>query len=427
MKMNEEFLYYLWSLRLLNGDLQTTQGQTVKIIHPGERNTDSGPDFYNARVKIGDTEWAGNVEMHSIASDWLKHNHQLDHAYDSVILHVVDEADMQISNSYNELIPTLSIKGHYPEGVYFRYKKLIAGRDWIPCAGNIKEVSDLVVFNWLDRILIERLERKSDFIESVLNESNHHWEEAFYISLARSFGFNTNSQPFEQLARTLSTSVLNKHKDNVFQIEALLFGQAGLLNPRLNDDYCQALGKEFNFLAAKYKLNPVKSWAWKFMRMRPVNFPTIRIAQFAQLISNSGHLLSKVLEINKIEKLQLLFNVDVNDYWLTHYTFGKVSKSKSKNLGSAAFDLILINTIVPFLFVYGRHHSDQEIVDRALLFLQQTKAETNGIIKRWAATGVKASHAGQSQALLFLKNEYCTKINCLNCSIGNFILKPNIE
>lgn len=422
--MNEEFLYYLWSLKLLQGDLTTIDGQSVKIINPGIRNEDSGPDFFNARIKIDDTEWAGNVEMHTSSSEWLKHGHQHDKAYDAVILHVVDNADIQIVNSHGEEIPTLSIRGFYPEGIYYRYKKLTSSRDWIPCAGNIKEVNDLVVYNWLERVLVERLERKADFIEEILKESENHWEEAFYISLARSFGFNTNSQPFEQLARTLPSIVLNKHKDNLFQIEALLFGQAGLLNPKLQDEYSLALLNEFNFLSKKYNLVPVKSWAWKFMRMRPVNFPTIRIAQFAQLIINSGHLLSKIIEITKLEKLKELFDIHVDGYWKTHYTFGNISKDKGKSLGSDAFDLLLINTIIPFLYVYGKRNSNQELIDRALLFLQQTKAESNGIIRRWSSSGIKSNNAGHSQALLTLKNEYCTNIKCLECAIGNSILRP---
>ena len=330
---------------------------------------------------------------------------------------------MSIENHHGEVIPTFSVRGHYPESVYYRYRTLVSGRDWIPCAGMIREVSDLVIYNWIDRVLIERLERKTAYFEEILSETRGNWEETFYIILARSFGFNTNSQPFEMLARSVPLSILAKHKDNLFQLEALLFGQAGLLNERLKDDYSEKLFAEYEFLRKKYSLENVKSYTWKFMRMRPVNFPTIRIAEFAQLIFQSRHLLSSLLEIDKLEQLKSFFDVGVSDYWQTHYTFGNESKKKNKSLGKASFDLILINTIVPFLFVYGRHNDNEAFVKRALLFLQQTKPENNGIIRRWSVTGIPAVNAAQSQALLTLKNEYCNQIRCLNCAIGNSILK----
>ncbi|OIO99998.1 MAG: hypothetical protein AUJ98_09510 [Bacteroidetes bacterium CG2_30_33_31] len=423
MKMTEEFIYYLWKMNLLYGELFSTDGQPISIINSGIRNEDSGPDFFNARLKIGDTEWAGNVEMHTTASDWLRHGHNDDRAYDSVILHVVYECDTEITNKNSELIPCLVIKGHYDESLYFKYRNLVSGRDWIACASNIAQVGDIHIFNFLDRILIDRLERKTAAFEKILEETNGNWEDTFYITLARNFGFNTNSQPFEMLARALPLAILTKHKEDVFQMEALLFGQAGLLNDRLDDDYSKKLVKEYSFLRKKYGLENVKAYAWKFMRMRPVNFPTIRISQFAQLIHKSNHLLSKILEIDKLENLKSYFEVEVSEYWLTHFTFGPKSKSRSKSLGEDSFNLILINTIVPFLFVYGKHHDNQFFIDRAILFLQQTRAESNGIVRRWAATGVKATNASNSQALLSLKNDYCDNILCLNCAIGNSILR----
>ena len=423
MKMPEEFLYYIWSLKLLKIPLQTTDGQDIVIIDVGKQNRDSGPDFFNARVRIGDTEWAGNVEMHIKASDWLLHGHEKDKSYDSVILHVVLDADMEVINRHGEVIPTFSVRGRYPESIFFRYRALISGREWIPCASNIKEVSDVVIFNWIDRILVERLERKITDFEEILSDTNGNWEETFYITLARNFGFKTNSPPFEMLARSLPLNILAKHKDNLFQLESLLYGQAGLLNERLKDSYCQSLLSEYNFLSKKYNLDPVKAYAWKFMRMRPVNFPTIRIAEFAQLIHKSSHLLSSLLEIDKLQHLKKFFELEVSEYWRTHYTFGNPTKEKKKSFGDKSFDLILINTIVPFLFVYGKRHDNEVFVNRALLFLQQTKPENNGIIRRWSSTGISAVNAAQSQALLTLKNEYCDSIRCLDCAIGNSILK----
>ena len=421
--MTEEFIYYLWRLNHWEGEMVTTQGEVLKVISPGERNDDSGPDFFNARIKIGRVEWAGNVEMHVKASDWLRHGHSGDEAYDSVVLHVVYDCDTDITNRAGEVIPCFSVKGLYDESLFYRYRKLIGSREWIPCAGNIGRVSDLVIYSTLERMVVERLERKTAYFEKILNGTENNWEETFYISLARNFGFKTNAQPFEQLARSLPLKILAKHQDNRLQLEALLFGQAGLLNRQLHDDYNQKLLMEYAFLAKKYGLEKGKAYAWKFMRMRPVNFPTIRISQFAALIHKSHHLLSQLVETEKLADLSSFFDVAVSEYWETHYTFGVPSDKKKKSLGRNSFELLLINTIVPFLFVYGRHQGREELTERALLFLQQTKAENNGIIKRWAAAGVRAANAAQSQALLTLKEDYCSMIRCLHCPIGHNLIK----
>ncbi len=422
--MNEEFIYYIWQFKLFTSELLTTNGLPVKIISSGILNNDSGPDFFNARLKIGDEEWAGNVEMHTKSSDWLKHGHESDAAYDNVILHVVFEHDIDVRNSKGEILPCLELKGKIDEAIYYRYRKLVSDRSWIPCAGQISGIDDLLIFNWLDRMLVERLERKTEIIENYLNETSNDWETAFYIALARSFGFNTNSQPFEQLARSLPISVLAKNKDDAFKLEALFFGQAGLLNERLNDDYVKSLHKEYGFLAKKYELQKVQAYNWKFAKMRPINFPTIRIAQFASLIYKSSHLLSKVLEIKRLGELSKLFDVDVSNYWLDHYTFGKKSTAKSKSLGQSAFNIILINTIAPFLFVYGKRTGNEDVMDRAILFLSETPAETNSVISRWKETGINATNAARSQALLTLKNDYCNQIRCLDCAIGNRLIRP---
>jgi hypothetical protein len=422
MRMPEEFIHYLWSHKLFRGELKTSQDEEIKVLKTGIHNKDSGPDFFNARLIIGETEWAGNVEIHTRASDWFKHNHQKDAAYDSVILHVVYEDDAEVYNQHGELIPVLCVKGLYPEEIYFRYKQLVGARDWIPCAQLINKVSDLTIFSWLDRVLVNRLERKTEHFEWILDVNTHHWEESFYILLARGFGFNTNADPFEQLARSTPLSIVNRHRNDVFQLEALMFGQAGLLNSNLKDPYNQRLLDEYSFLAKKYNLEAAQSWNWKFMRMRPVNFPTIRIAQFSQLLASTGHLLSRILEIEKLSDLRTLFEVSVSSYWLDHYTFGKSSKKSSKSLGQTAFDLLLINTIVPFLFVYGKHNGQEHISERALFYLHQTKPESNGTVRRWSEMGIKALHAGHSQAMLTLKNDYCNQIQCLECAIGASIL-----
>jgi hypothetical protein len=420
--VNEDFLYYIWQYRLINRDIKTTNSEPIILIDMGERNEGSGPDFFNARIKIGETEWAGNVEMHSKSSDWIRHGHEKDANYDSVILHVVYECDMMIRNATNEEIPCLELKGKIDEKLYFRYRNLIASREWIACAPQLNDVPDLILYSWLDRLLAERLERKTDYIEDFLKSSNGNWETAFYYALARNFGFNVNAEPFEQLARSIPLEVLAKNRDSLFKIEALLFGQSGMLNTRLKDDYSQGLIKEYDFLKKKYQLEPIAGFQWKFMRMRPGNFPSIRIAQFALLIFKSTHLLSKIVKTEKLTQLKEFFQLEASEYWKEHYSFGKKSKSKTKRMGESSFDLILINTLVPFLFVYANHQQDGELRERALNFLSQTKSEQNSIVKRFKETGITANNAAQSQALLTLRNDYCKYLKCLNCAIGSHLI-----
>jgi len=421
--MTEDFLYYLWQYRLINRDLKTTQGEAVTLIDMGQRNEGSGPDFFNARIKIADTEWAGNVEMHTKASDWMRHGHENDANYDSVILHVVYECDMMIRNATDEEIPCLELKGRIDEKLYFRYRSLIASREWIACAPQLNAVPDLILYSWLDRLLAERLERKSDYIEDFLTASKGNWETAFYYALARNFGFKVNAEPFEQLARSIPLEVLAKNRDSLFKIEALLFGQSGMLNSRLKDAYSQRLIAEYSFLQKKYQLEPIAGYQWKFMRLRPGNFPSIRIAQFAQLIYKSTHLLSKIVATEKLSTLKDFFELEASKYWDEHYSFGKKSKKKTKKMGVSSFDLILINTLVPFLFVYANHQKNEELRERALNFISQTKAEQNSIIKRFKETGITANNAAQSQALLTLKNDYCKYLKCLDCAIGNRLIR----
>ena len=421
--MNEDFLYYLWQFKLFDGDVETVSGESIRLIDMGQRNDDSGPDFFNARIKIGNTEWAGNVEMHTKSSDWIKHNHQKDTNYDSVILHVVYDCDMLIKNATNEEIPCLELKGKIDEKLYFRYRNLIASRDWIACSPQLNEVPDLILYSWLDRLLAERLERKSEYIEGFLQSSKGNWETAFYYALARNFGFNVNGDPFEQLARSIPLEVLAKNRDSLFKIEALIFGQSGMLNARLKDDYSQKLIKEYEFLKKKYQLEPIAGYQWKFMRLRPGNFPSVRIAQFAQLIFKSTHLLSKIVKTEKLSQLKEFFSLEASEYWDLHYSFGKKSKAKVKRMGESSFDLILINTLVPFLFVYSNHQQNSELRERALSFMNQTKAEQNSIVKRFKETGITANNAAQSQALLTLKNDYCKYLKCLDCAVGNRLIR----
>lgn len=396
--MNEEFLWYIWKFRLFDNDsLQTTQGEKIQILKVGEHNINSGPDFFNARIKVGNTEWAGNVEVHTHASDWHKHKHSKDIAYDNVILHTVYEADGKILRANGSEIPTLELKTRIPRSIYERYLNFKSNSYRIPCEKQITTVHKFIINNWLVRLTIERLERKAESIKEVLNRNKNNWEESFYQLLARSFGQKINSDPFEMLAKYLPISVLAKHKNSLLQLEALLFGVAGLLENDFKDEYPNLLKKEFKFLKSKFRLESLNSSVWKFMRLHPPNFPTIRIAQFANLIYNSSHLFSKVVEANTLQQLTLLVGAEAGAYWDTHYRFDAPSSQRKKTLGETSVNTILINTIVPFLFVYGKEKAEEKYSTRALSFLEEMKPEGNAIISGWSAIGitpVNAHHTG---------------------------------
>lgn len=417
----ESILHYIWQHRLFNAQhLQTTKGEKVEVLDVGKYNTDAGPDFFNAKIKISDTIWAGNVEIHTRSTDWVKHNHHEDKAYDSVILHVVKVADAEVIRLDGEYIPQLELI--YSETIEQNFEELIRQQKWIPCVDKIKNVPSFFIQDWKNALLTERLEQKMQSIHELLNVNNQHWEEAFYVVLARNFGFGTNSQAFENLAKVTPLSVLGKHKDNLFQLEAILFGQAGLLDSSSIDGYSNELLKEYNFLAAKFALHPIDNVQWKLLRLRPDNFPHVRIAQFAYLIHSSSKLFSKIVDKPEVEYLQSLFVCKPSEYWRSHYLFGHVSNEKSKNLGSQSINTILINTVIPFLFCFANNKNNQEMQDKALALLEQIPSERNSIITAWDTIGVKSVSAYDSQALLQLKKCYCDDKKCLRCRIGLKVL-----
>jgi len=426
MLITEDFLHYVWKFRLFERSaLQTVNGDELEIYSPGLHNTDSGPDFQNGRIRIGDTTWAGNIEIHINSSDWQKHNHTTDEAYNNVVLHVVYRDDTPLVLADGRRIPTLELKDRIPEELYIKYHNLIYGeKTIIPCESSIGKLDDFTLRTWFTRVLIERLEKKSAAVIAALKVNRGDWEETFYGFLAANFGFKTNALPFELLARSLPQNILAKNKSNPLQIEALIFGQAGMLEDDFEDEYPQQLKQEYAFLRKKYSLTPIEKHLWKFMRLRPQNFPTIRLAQFAALIVNSNHLFSKVLDIRDVKTLSDLFDgIKVNAYWDDRYRFDKISKPFAKNLGAASINVLLLNTLAVFLFSYGKHHQQQHYIDRSLKLLESLPGEQNQIIADFNSLGVKASSAFESQALLELKNYYCNYKKCLQCSVGNKILK----
>jgi hypothetical protein len=421
--MTEDFLHYVWQYKNYLQPIETTQGEEIIVLDAGMLNTGAGPDFSSAKVRIGDKVWVGNVELHLKSSDWLRHGHNTDPSYDSVVLHVVYEHDVDIVTAGGNTLDVLELKSRLKDSQYHKYKSLLGSHAWIPCSSQLTEIQDITIYAWLDRLLIERLEQKVAHIEELLQATKTNWEEAFYWSLARNFGFNTNADAFEQLAQSTPIEVLARYKDNLFQLEALLFGQANLLNGRLKDEYVNDLIMEYEFLKQKHKLTPISGHLWKFLRMRPVNFPTVRLAQFAQLVYQSSHLFSVIIQTERLVDLRKFFDLNPSAYWEEHFVFGKKTKKRTKALGQSSFDLILINTIVPYLFVYGHHQQKEHLKDRALMFLQHTKAENNSIVQRFAQEGIHAHNAGHSQALLQLKKSYCSQQKCLQCAIGLQVIK----
>lgn len=441
--MREDFLHFLWRTRRFDlSHLQTTDGQTLEIIDFGEYNRlDAGADFMNAKIKISDMTWFGNIEMHVKSSDWLAHKHQHDAAYRNVILHVVYEDDIPIFSPDTEgvQLPCLVMRNRIPEGIFQKYWSLLNNEYWIPCQHHFYKVAEITKDLWFDRLLIERLERKTEAIATALERNRGDWEETFWQFIARYFGSKINADPMEMLAHRVPHLILAKHKNQLFQIEALLFGEAGLLNKDFTDEYPQKLKKEFLFLQKKHNLNaPVDTATWKFSRLRPQSFPTIRLAQLAALVHRSSHLFSKIIaptDKYSVTDLENLFDVKVSDYWHTHYVFDTPSPSNrgsrtvnsEKKMGRDTIDLLLINVIAPFLFFYGSMRQEEAMKDRALELLDTIKPEKNTLTDGWQKLGLPIKNAARSQSVIQQKTEYCDKKQCLNCAIGVAILKNMTE
>lgn len=425
MRFPEEFLHFVWQFRLFNQQkLALANGEAVQILHVGFKNSHAGPDFTQAKIKIGETVWVGNIEIHVNAGEWNAHGHQTDDAYNNVVLHVVYNNDAPVYSAQGLPLPTLVLNNRIEPALVAKYQSLIADKLDFPCQARIGTVDEFVVNGFLDRILIERLAEKTTQIFEKVQQLKGNWDEVFYHFMARSFGFKVNSLPMELLAQTLPQQLFAKHKEQPLQLQALLFGQAGFLQQQFNDVYPQKLKAEYAFLKAKYQLTPIAVSNWKFLRMRPQNFPTLRLAQFAALIQKSAHLFSKILEIDNTSELRALFeNLPLNEFWKTHYHFNKEARKVLLQLGDGAVDSLLINTVSVFLFAYGKFTGQENYVTRALKLLESIAAERNSIVDLYVKAGYKANNATQTQALLQLKHAYCDRKNCLSCAVGVHLLK----
>lgn len=425
--MNEDFLSFVWKYRLYNSDLQTTTGIAVTVINPGEQQFNSGPDFFNARIRIGDTLWAGNVEIHVLASDWYRHRHQSDKAYDNVILHVVYNADSDIITGDMTTIPTIALNEQADAEVFKKYINLKTSRLHIPCSNQLQTVPEILFNGWIDRMLVERMEYKSLQIELALQVNRGDWEDAFYQLLARNFGFHVNAGPFEMLARCLPRNLLLRHGDQLHQAEALVFGQSGLLEGKFTDDYPLQLQSEYQFLSRKNGLMPLDKHLWKLLRMRPANFPTLRLSQFARLVTSPGFSMQELLELDSPELIMNKFRVSASPYWNTHYLFDKATRFRGSNLVETSIMNILINTIAPFLFYFGKSRGEAAVCEKAFEILRNLPAEQNHVVDEWKRNGAKTGSAYTGQALTGLYKDYCSQKKCLNCSLGISILNKKNE
>lgn len=422
--MNEDFLYYIWLYKLFSKViLFTTDSKEIHVKKTGIQNKNSGPDFLNAHLEIDNQLWVGNVEMHLKSSDWYLHKHEEDVNYDAVILHVVWEHDCDIFMSNNKPLPTLVLKEIVDMSLLTKYNLLTKQTsNWIPCEPQINTVDNFLIDNWLERLYFERLEQKSIFIKKQLEESNYDFEAVLFQLLAKNFGLKINGEAFLQLAKSIDFTLVKKVSFNENQLNALFFGQAGFLEEEFEEFYHQQLRKEYNYLKHKFSLHSMQKNTFHFFRMRPNNFPTIRIAQLAALFCTHQNLFSKLMNITKKEEFYSLFSTSVNEFWKTHYTFEKASKKSAKKLSKSFIDLLLINTILPLKFVFSKYKNEFK-EDSFIELIQQIQSEKNSVINSFHKLKIKSKNALESQALLELKNHYCTKKRCLHCAIGINLLK----
>ena len=418
----EQLLHYVWKHKIFPlKELKTTTGQQVEVIDTGLANTDAGPDFFNAKLKLDGVLWIGNIEIHERSSDWFKHGHHADAGYNSVILHIASEIDTEISRSNGERIPQIQLI--CPEAVRTNYKELLETDSYPPCYRIIPSLPPFTAHSWMTALQMERFEQKATLLNERLKRCQGNWEDAFFITLARNFGFGLNGDAFETWAHRLPFRAVDKHRNDLFQIEAIFFGQAGILEDSDGDGYYLRLKKEYTYLQHKFGLIPMDASLWRFLRLRPANFPHIRIAQLACLYHRAYGLLSRIMETETLQGVRDILKGGTSEYWLTHYTFGGSSPSRPKTLSNTSLDLLIINTVVTFLYAYGLHKGNRVLCARAGSFLEELKAENNYITRMWEQCGMKASNATDSQALIQLKKEYCDKKKCLYCRIGYEYLK----
>ncbi len=427
--MQEDFLHYIWKFKKFDfGNARTVDGAGIIISDSGIANHNSGPDFFSARIKIGDQAWAGNVEIHIRSSDWYAHRHEEDPSYDNVILHVVWEDDIEIFRKDNTAIPTLELKELVRKETLQKYRNLLLAPNakWINCENDFPGFEEFELNNWLERLYLEKLQKKSEAIKELHKATGNNWEAVLFRLLARNFGYKVNAGSFLAMAQSLDFKIIQKCSNSQLHLEALFLGQSGLLDKKAEDGYFFQLKEEYNFLKRKFSLENSLVERPKFFRLRPDNFPNIRLSQFANLYATQPHLFSSVIKATSRKELQVLFNSETSPFWKTHYNFGKPHTPRKKKLSEAFIDLIIINTVVPIKFSWLEVTGTGDSTE-LLQLINEIKAEKNSIVNKYnllrPGTG---NTALQSQALLHLKNEYCDKNFCMKCQLGAGLLKGNI-
>ncbi|RDK84862.1 DUF2851 family protein [Marinirhabdus gelatinilytica] len=422
--MKEDFLHYVWKYQKIDTlHLATVTGETVLVIHPGQHNYNSGPDFFNAQVKIDGQLWAGNVEIHLKSSDWYAHGHEADPAYDNTILHVVWEHDTEVYSKNQKPIDTLELKDVVDNSALKKYRYLFSAQQrWINCERQYSSVDPFVLQNWLERLYLERLQQKSEVILKLLEQNNNHWEAVLFQMLAKNFGLKVNGESFFSIASSVPFSIVQKCRYILEDLEALLYGQAGLLPEPTTDAYVANLQQKYTYLAHKFKLDNSTVIAPKFFRLRPPNFPTIRLSQLAMLYHGNTHLFSAIIEAGTKETFYGILRCKASSYWDTHYNFGVEGSKRAKKLTNNFMDLLLINTILPIKFCYAQGMG-KDISETLLQLTASVQKEENTIVKRFNKLKPMANNAMDSQALLQLKKYYCDQNKCLDCAVGNSILK----
>lgn len=404
--------------------LRDSGGDSVEILDPGRQNFDSGPDFFNSKLKIGGVEWAGNVEIHVKASDWYRHGHDSDPAYDSVILHAVGVSDRRVARADGSLIPQVEIL--MPEDFYRTFRCLSENRTSVRCSDSISSIPALAVTDWLETLSVERIQAKANRIAGILKSTGGDWEQACFVSLSRGLGFSLNGDPFEMLARSLPLKILAHHSDNPLQLQALLFGQAGMLDSsnHIFDEFYQSLCREYYFLARKYGLRPMRGSLWKYSRTRPQNFPHRRIALLAKICEGGFSLFSRIRDVGgDVDKARELFHWSLDGYWHSHFSFDVEARMSSDSLSGNSVDLLIINVVAPLIYAYGGFIGDPDFAESAFDILDRLPAEENVILREWRRFGLPAGDARRSQALIQLRKEYCDAGKCLFCRFGHQILK----
>lgn len=423
--MKEDFLHYLWKFKKFDTlNLKTSNLEEITISNTGQYLELAGPDFFNAQITIGNQKWAGNVEIHVKSSDWYVHHHEKDAGYENVILHVVWEHDSEIYRSDNSEIPVLELKNYVCPSILNNYQKLLAPKSWVFCEKQLIEIPEFVLKNWQERLFFERLERKSKPILELLEHTNNDWETVLFQLLAKNFGLNTNGEAFLKIAQSIPFSVIRKECFEVENLEALLFGSAGLLDAEKEDAYFKDLKFRYFYLLHKYQIEKSFIEPVQFFKHRPDNFPTIRLSQLANLFHKQQNLFSKVSNMNAIEVIYEIFQVSATSYWETHYQFDKESPKKKKALSKSFMDLLILNTVIPLQFAYAKSVG-KEASEDLITVLNDVEAEKNSIVEKFSSFGIKAKNAFETQSLLQLKNEYCNKNKCLDCAIGVELLKTN--